>query len=155
MMKEYIKLLVAPCSIFYINVNKSLILFALGQEDNAARKVLAQANQVIKQFISAIPKYNSHYSHLQNSHTKCFDHDMTYLNCCSDHWLQLITLYKFLEIFGIYFNNKHPQSDTCHKCDKFYIEIEDAKSSKLLKLTRELENVHYLHYRKVEWENCH
>jgi hypothetical protein len=38
-MKGYIKLLVAPCTIFCININNALIIFALGQEGNPVKEL--------------------------------------------------------------------------------------------------------------------
>jgi hypothetical protein len=57
-------------------------------------------------------------------------------------------------IFNKDFNTdfKIPQSDTC---DEFCTKIEGADESSLLKLTKELENSYYLHYREVQWKKCH
>jgi hypothetical protein len=97
---------------------------------------------------------------MQNTHKKYFDHDMPvtslcqqqYLNFCAEHLLQTVALYyKFREIFNKDFNIgfKLPRSDTSHKCDEFRTKIEDAKASKLLELTKELENARDLHHRKA------
>jgi hypothetical protein len=54
-MKEYIKLLVAPCSIFYFNFGNTVIsFFFLGQQGNPAGKVPAQAVHGVRQFINNI-----------------------------------------------------------------------------------------------------
>jgi hypothetical protein len=43
-----------------------------------------------------------------------------YKNYYAEHWLKIVTLYKFLEILNKDFNIgfKFPRSDTYHRCDE-------------------------------------
>ncbi|XP_049775501.1 uncharacterized protein LOC126162803 [Schistocerca cancellata] len=117
--------------------------FAVPKEDGRGKygnypyKFQDEAVQSVREFLNAIPKYNSHYSRQQNPNKVYLDCDLTtaslfrdkYFEYCNEKQDPAVSESKFREIFVSEFNIgfKPPKSDTCSKCDGFLIAINNPE----------------------------
>ncbi|XP_049799113.1 uncharacterized protein LOC126234464 [Schistocerca nitens] len=108
-----------------------------GKHGNYPHKFQDEAVQSVREFLNAIPKYNSHYSRQQNVNQVYLDCDLTiaslfrdkYSEYCKEKQVPAVSESKFREIFVSEFDIcfKLQKSDTCSQCDGFLIAINNPE----------------------------
>lgn len=123
-------------------------------------RISEEAINFVKEHITSIPKYESHYSRAQNLGKVYLNSDLTITSLYDDYYLPWCatkdivpvkhTVYRkvFCSDFNIGF--KLSKSDTCKFCDETAIKIESAKTGKNDQLVSELQILLNVHLSKAK-----
>jgi hypothetical protein len=127
-----------------------------GRHDNRPTRTAAGVQDTVRQFISALPARESHYSLSCNVYRKYLDSSLSVRKLhrlyLAEHPEQSVSYVKFYRMFTEEFNVVfgRPRSDTCETCERMQATLRCAMSAGDDRRSQELQEAHQNHLREAQ-----
>lgn len=122
-----------------------------GKHHTRPNRIPEISKEPVREFLSSIPKYVSHYTRKQNPHRHYLSPELNekklydlYVTFVAERAIQPVTFRTFREIFVTEFNLHfgHPRLDTCKTCDKLAVIIDSEMDEDTKQQAKHDKSVH-------------